>query len=129
MEPRVITTRERYEEAIEELDRLMDRNPGKNTPDGDRLELLALLIENYEKDQFPIDNPTPIEAIKFRMDEQGLVGRDLEPFIGSRSKVSEVLSTPSYIERESIVGEWVKNLTITSNQQSGKGHETAKKPE
>jgi len=92
MEPRVITTRERYEEAIEELDRLMDRNPGKNTPDGDRLELLALLIENYEKDQFPIDNPTPIEAIKFRMDEQGLVGRDLEPFIGSRSKVSEVLS-------------------------------------
>jgi HTH-type transcriptional regulator/antitoxin HigA len=92
MEPQVITTQARYKEALEELDRLLDCNPSKNSSDGTRLNLIALLIENYEKEHFPIDKPTPLEAIKFRMDEQGLVARDLEPFIGSRSKVSEVLS-------------------------------------
>jgi HTH-type transcriptional regulator/antitoxin HigA len=92
MEPRVITTRLQHKEALTELERLMTLNPGKGTPEGDRLELFALLLENYEKMHFPIENPTPLDAIKFRMEEQNLSPRDLEPFLGSRSKVSEVLA-------------------------------------
>jgi HTH-type transcriptional regulator / antitoxin HigA len=92
MEPRVITSREQYKEAMGELERLMVLDPRKGTPEADRLELFALILENYEKEHFPIESPTPLEAIKFRMEEQNLSPRDLEPFIGSRSKVSEVLS-------------------------------------
>jgi HTH-type transcriptional regulator/antitoxin HigA len=92
MEPRVITTRQQHKDALNEIERLMGIDPGKGTPDGDRLELLALLVANYEEKNFPIESPTPLEAIKFRMEEQGLSPRDLEPFLGSRSKVSEVLS-------------------------------------
>lgn len=92
MEPRVITTKEDHAQALAELDRLMALSPRKGTPEGDRLELFAFLIEKFEQEAFPIENPTPLQAIKFRMEEQSLTARDLKPFIGSRSKVSEVLS-------------------------------------
>lgn len=92
MQTRVIKTNTEYEKAIEELEELIALNPAPNTDDADHLDLLALLIESYESQNFPVDLPTPIEAIKFRMEEQGLKPRDLIPFIGSRSKVSEVLS-------------------------------------
>lgn len=92
MEPQVITTPEQYERAVEELQRLMVLDPRRGTSDANRLELFALLIEKYETEHFPIDVPTPSEAIRFRMEEQDLSPKDLEPFIGSRSKVSEVLS-------------------------------------
>ena len=62
------------------------------TPEGDELEVLALLIGKYEDEQFPMPPSNPIEAIKFRMDQQGLTPRDLEPFIGSSGRVSEVLN-------------------------------------
>ena len=68
---------------------MADPKPG--TPDGDRLEILALLIEDFEKRRFPMERPDPIEAIEFRMAELGLRQKDLVPFLGSRSRVSEVL--------------------------------------
>ncbi|MCH7623881.1 MAG: hypothetical protein IIB46_07335, partial [Nitrospinae bacterium] len=67
-------------------------DPESGTSEADRLELLATLVEKYEKEYFPIDRPDPIEAIQFRMEEQTLRQKDLIPYIGSRSKVSEVLS-------------------------------------
>jgi HTH-type transcriptional regulator/antitoxin HigA len=62
------------------------------TPDGDELEVLAVLIEKYEDEHYPMPPSDPIEAIKFRMDQQGLTSRDLEPYIGSSGRVSEVLN-------------------------------------
>ena len=60
--------------------------------EGDELEILAMLIEKYEDEQFPMPPSDPIEAIKFRMDQQGLTPRDLEPYIGTSGRVSEVLN-------------------------------------
>ncbi|MNO56464.1 hypothetical protein D3C76_469800 [compost metagenome] len=65
---------------------------GIGTPEGDELEVLAILIEKYEDEHHPIPPSDPIEAIKFRMDQQGLTPRDLEPYIGSSGRVSEVLN-------------------------------------
>ncbi|MOA29048.1 hypothetical protein D3C78_1500360 [compost metagenome] len=62
------------------------------TPEGDELEVLAVLIEKYEDEHYPMPPSDPIEAIKFRMDQQGLTPRDLEPYIGSSGRVSEVLN-------------------------------------
>lgn len=89
---RVIKDAAEYERALAEIERLVARDPAPGTPDGDRLELLALLIENYETRLAPSRLPDPVEAIRFRMEQQGLTQRDLVPFIGSRSKVSETLS-------------------------------------
>lgn len=89
-EIKLIKTEEDYKAALKLADELFDAKP--DTPEGDKLELIVTLIEIYEKEHFPIDNPTPIEAIKFRMDQMGLLPKDLVPFIGSKSKVSEILS-------------------------------------
>ncbi|MBW4054638.1 MAG: hypothetical protein HIU83_04420 [Proteobacteria bacterium] len=90
MIPKIIKTEAEYDTALERIDTLMDADPG--TPEGDELELLVTLVELYEKVAHPIDLPDPIEAIKFRMEQAGLKQKDLIPFIGSRSKVSEILS-------------------------------------
>ena len=79
-----------YLEALARIDALMEAESG--TPEGDELELLAALVEMYEDRHFPVDPPDPIEAIKFRMDQEGLTQKDLVPYIGGKSKVSEVLS-------------------------------------
>ncbi|SCZ41645.1 MULTISPECIES: type II toxin-antitoxin system HigA family antitoxin [unclassified Pseudomonas] len=63
-----------------------------DSAEGDELEILALLIEKYEDEHYPMPPSDPIEAIKFRMDQQGLTARDLEPFLGSSGRVSEVLN-------------------------------------
>lgn len=68
----------------------MSAKPG--TDDGDELDVLATLVDAYESKHFPVESPDPIEAIKFRMDQMGLDRKDLEPFIGSRARVSEVLN-------------------------------------
>jgi len=90
---KVIKNDEEYNAALSEIDRLLDIDPDPGTEDADRLELLAVLVERYESEKsgpsFPID---PIEAIRFRMEQGGLTQRDLVPYLGSRSKVSEVLS-------------------------------------
>jgi len=89
---KVIKTEEEYEAALEKVETLMETDPEPGTKAGDQLELLTLLISNYEDKHYPLEHPDPIEAIKFRMEQEGLTQRDLIPFIGSRSKVSEVLS-------------------------------------
>jgi HTH-type transcriptional regulator/antitoxin HigA len=90
MIPKVIKTEKDYKSALARINDLMDADPG--TPEGDELELLVTLVELYEKAKHPIDLPDPVEAIKFRMEQLGLKQKDLIPHIGSRSKVSEVLS-------------------------------------
>ena len=87
---KLIKTEEDYKAALKLADELFDAKA--DTPEGDKLELIVTLIEIYEKEHFPIDNPSPLEAIKFRMDQMGLLPKDLVPFIGSKSKVSEILS-------------------------------------
>ena len=78
-----------YETALAEARRLWGAKSG--TPKGDRLDVLATLIDAYEEAHFPIDPPDPIEAIKFRMEQQGLSRKDLEGVIGTRTRISEVL--------------------------------------
>lgn len=92
MEIKVIRNRDDHEKALAEAQRLVVHDPARGSPEGDRLDLLALLIEDYEKRTFPVDVPDAVEAIEFRMEEQGLKQRDLIPFLGSKSRVSEVLS-------------------------------------
>lgn len=79
-----------YEVAVARIEQLMDAVAG--TPEGDELDLLATLVDHYESEQFEIEPPTPLAAIRFRMEQDGLTARDLEPYIGSRARVSEVLS-------------------------------------
>lgn len=89
MRPKVIKTEADYEAALARLDELLDAEP--NTPEGDEFELWATLISTYEEEEFPVDLPDPIAAIRFRMEQAGLKQVDLVPFIGSASRVSEVL--------------------------------------
>jgi HTH-type transcriptional regulator/antitoxin HigA len=90
MKLKVIKTDKEYKAAMARIDEIFHAKP--RTPEGDELELLLLLVEKYEEEAFPIDLPDPVTAIRFRMDQQGLKQKDLEPYIGSKSKVSEVLS-------------------------------------
>lgn len=90
MKPKLIKTEADYEAALERIDEIFDARSG--TPEGDELELLATLVEDYEEQEFPVSLPDPLTAIRFRMDQQDLKPKDLVPFIGSPSKVSEVLS-------------------------------------
>ena len=76
--------------VLAEVERLRGAKSG--TPKGDRLEVLATLIEAYEDRQFPMDPPDPIEAIKFRMEQQGLTRKELEALIGTRTRIAAVLS-------------------------------------
>ncbi|HBF30979.1 ImmA/IrrE family metallo-endopeptidase [Rhizobium sp.] len=87
---KIIRTEEDYDLALARLDEIFDAKP--DTPDGDELEVLSLLLEKYEKEHHAIELPSPIEAIKFRMEQAGLRQADLIPYIGSSAKVSEVLS-------------------------------------
>lgn len=85
-----IKTKKDYQNALINLEKVFDAKKGSK--DGDTLEVLSLLIENYEKDKFKIDAPDPIEAIKFRMEQMGYNQNDLTSMIGSKSRVSEVLN-------------------------------------
>ena len=85
-----IRTEADHERAMAEVERLWGAKGG--TPEGDRLDVLVTLIEAYEKEVYPFDPPDPIEAIQFRMEQLGLTRKDLEPFIGSRARVAEVMN-------------------------------------
>jgi HTH-type transcriptional regulator/antitoxin HigA len=87
---RIIKTEEEYERMLARIETLMDAQPG--SVEEDELELLALLVEKYEAEHYPIDPPDPVEAIRFRMDQEGLTPIDMIQFLGSQSKVSEVLN-------------------------------------
>ncbi len=89
---KVIKAEAEYRAALARVERLIEDDPPVGTPEADELELVSLLVEKYENERFPVSLPNPIEAIKFRMEQQALEQRDLVQFIGSPSKVSEVLS-------------------------------------
>ena len=89
---KVIKNEKEYKNVLAEISTLIDREPDPGTPEADRLELLTLLVESYESANFPKRIPEPVEAIRFRMEQQNLKQRDLVPYIGSASKVSEILS-------------------------------------
>lgn len=89
---KIIKTEEEYQAALKRIAELMDVELADGTSEADELELLALLVDRYEEEHFPIGPPDPIEAIRFRMDQMGLRNKDLVPYIGSASKVSEVLN-------------------------------------
>ena len=90
MDIRPIKNEADYQSALEEIERLFDAE--LDTPEGDRLEVLVTLVEAYEAEHHTIPLPDPIEAIEYHMESRGLSRRDLEPFIGSRARVSEILN-------------------------------------
>lgn len=92
MFPCIVKTEAQYREYMEEIDRLCVLDPEPGSEDGERLALLAVLVEVYEKERARLPLPGPIDAIIFRMGEQGLRQKDLIPYLGSKSRVSEVLS-------------------------------------
>jgi HTH-type transcriptional regulator/antitoxin HigA len=87
---KVIKTERDYQNALKRLELIFDAKKGSK--DGDELELLSLLIDNYEKEKYLIDLPDPIEAIKFRMEQLGYKQKDLAEAIGLKSRVSEILN-------------------------------------
>lgn len=100
MEIHPIKTEQDYDAALVEVDRLMEADP--NTSEGDRLDILTTLIEAYEAKHYAVDIPDPIEAIKFQMEQMGLSRKELEPFIGSRARVAEVLNRKRHLSLEMI---------------------------
>ena len=84
-----IRTVEDYEAALAEIESLWGAASG--TSKGDRLDVLATLVDTWETEHYPMDAPDPVEAIKFRMEQQGLTRKDLEGIIGSRARIAEVL--------------------------------------
>jgi HTH-type transcriptional regulator/antitoxin HigA len=79
-----------YRRVLKEIEGLM--NARRNTPQGDRLDVLVTLVEAWERKHYPLDLPDPVEAIKYHMEQNGLQPRDLVPFIGNRNRVHEVLN-------------------------------------
>lgn len=92
MQIKPIKTEQDYQAALQAVSPMFDNEPELNTPEGDFFEVMCLLIEEYEKRHHPIEAPDPIEAIKFRMEQQGLTVKDLEPAIGKANRVYEVLN-------------------------------------
>jgi|WetSurMetagenome_2_1015567.scaffolds.fasta_scaffold567266_2 HTH-type transcriptional regulator / antitoxin HigA len=90
MEIKPIQTEKDYRTALEEINAIFDAQPG--TPDGDKLAILVTLVEAYEEKNHKIPLPDPIAAIEFHMERLGLTRKDLEPYIGSRARVSEILN-------------------------------------
>ena len=90
MELKPIRTQADYKAALKTITSLLDAPEGSK--EAGMLEVLSVLVEAYEEEHHPVDPPDPIEAIKFRMEQMGLSRRDLEPYLGSRARVSEVLN-------------------------------------
>lgn len=85
-----IKTKKDYQQALERLELIFDSKKG--TKEGDELEILGILINQYEDEHFPIDLPDPIEAIKFRMEQLGYTQNDLAKVVGLKSRASEILN-------------------------------------
>jgi HTH-type transcriptional regulator/antitoxin HigA len=103
MNIRPIKTEEDYTATINQIENLMDARP--NTPQMDTLEVLTTLVEAYEEQHYKIDAPDPIEAIKFRMEQEGLKQKDLVSIVGSKSRVSEILN-----RKRKLTIEMIRNL-------------------
>lgn len=89
---KVIRTAQEHKTALARASKLMEVDPPRGTPEGDELDLLVLVIADYERKHFPMSDADPVEVIRFMMDQQGLKKKDLIPYIGSASKVTEVLN-------------------------------------
>jgi HTH-type transcriptional regulator/antitoxin HigA len=100
IEIKPVRTEADYEAALAEIEQLFEAVPG--TPEGDRLEILTTLVEAYEEKHYPIPLPDPIEAILYYLESRGLSRRDLEPYLGSRTRVSEVLNRKRSLSLEMI---------------------------
>ncbi len=100
---KIIKTESEYKTALIKLEKKFNTKP--NTPKGDELELLSLLIEKYEQEKYPIDMPDPIEAIKFRMEQMGYTQNDLAKIIGLKSRASEILN-----KKRPLTLEMIRNL-------------------
>ena len=103
-----IKTEADYQEALQKLDKLFDAKIG--TIKSDEADILALLIDNYENEYYPIEAPDPIEAIKIRMEEMQIKQKDLVPEIGGKSRVSEILN-----KKRKLSVEMIRKLTIKLN--------------
>lgn len=101
-----IRNEEDYQNALQKLDEIFDAKKG--TEEGDELEILIILVDNYENEHFPIGMPDPIEAIKFRMEQMGMKQKDLEEVFGFKSRVSEILN-----KKRKLTLEMVRKLNTT----------------
>ena len=90
MQIQPIHTEDDYENALARIEEIFDAKTG--TIEGDELEILGILVDEYEKKNFPVEAPKPVEAIKFRMDQLGMEQKDLAKILGSKSRASEILS-------------------------------------
>lgn len=95
-----IKTKKDYEQALERIEKIFDAKKG--TPKGDELEILGMLIDNYEMEKFPIGFPDPVEAIKFRMEQLGYNQTDLANVVGLKSRASEILNRKRKLSLEMI---------------------------
>ena len=100
MEIKPIKTEKDYEQALERLEIIFDAKPG--SPEGDELEVLGILIDQFENEKFPIGLPDPIEAIKFRMEQMGYNQTDLANIVGLKSRASEILNRKRKLSLEMI---------------------------
>lgn len=100
MEIKPIKTEQDYNQALERLEEIFDAKLG--SIEGDELEILGILIDQYENENFPIDLPDPIEAIKFRMDQMGYNQSDLANIVGLKSRASEILNRKRKLSLEMI---------------------------
>jgi HTH-type transcriptional regulator/antitoxin HigA len=92
MEPRIIKSEEQYQLYLQQIEALALDDPPSDSPAGERLELLAKLVEDYEKACFEFARPDPIDAIRFRMEQQGLRQKDIAELLGGKNRASEVLA-------------------------------------
>lgn len=105
---KIIKNEVEYEKALQCLDSIFDAKKG--TPEGDELELLSFLIDNYEKEHFPIDFPDPIEAIKHQMAQMGYKQKDLAQIMGVKSRVSEILN-----KKRKLTLTMIRQINLTLN--------------
>ena len=108
MNIRPIKTELDYDKALERLEIIFDAKKG--TREGDELEILSILIEKFEKENYPIEMPDPIEAIKFRMEQLGMKQKDLVKVVGFKSRVSEILN-----RKRKLTIEMIRNLSQQLN--------------
>ncbi len=112
MDLKLIKTEADYRESLKRLEEIFDAEPG--TPESDELEILGLIVDNYENEHDPMEAPDPIEAIKIRMEELQLKQIDLEPEIGGKSRVSEILNRKRRITVD-MIRKLVTRLNLSAN--------------
>ena len=108
MNIKLIRTEEEYQKALKKLENLFDAKTG--TPESDEADILGLMIDEYEKKNYPIEAPDPIEAIKIRMEEMDLKQTDLADVLGGKNRVSEILN-----RKRKLTLEMIRNLTKRLN--------------